>query len=67
MLSNCLKSTKNTESKNPKVPTKNRIIMLLSNCVVCYGKKQKFTNKKEASGLLNSFGINAPFLGPLLF
>ena len=41
MLSYCLKCRKNTESKNPKVlRTKIRgIIMLLSKCVVCDGKK----------------------------
>ena len=41
MLSYCLKRRKNTESKNPKVlRTKNGgIIMLLSRCVVCDGKK----------------------------
>ena len=41
MLSYCLKRRKNTESKNPKVlRTKNgEIIMLLSRCVVCDGKK----------------------------
>ena len=41
MLSYCLKCRKNTESKNPKVlRTKiGGIIMLLSKCVVCDGKK----------------------------
>ena len=61
MLSYCLKYRKNTESKNPKViKTKNRRIMLLSNCVVCNGKKSKFIKEQEASGLLSSLGIKAP-------
>ena len=61
MLSYCLKYRKNTESKNPKViKTKNRRIMLLSNCVVCNGKKSKFIKEKEATGLLSSLGIKAP-------
>ena len=40
MLSYCLKSKKNAESKNPKVArTKNGRIMLLSKCVVCDHEK----------------------------
>ena len=40
MLSYCLKSRKNTESKNPKaVKTENGRIMLLSKCAVCNNKK----------------------------
>ena len=38
MLSYCLKSIKNTESKNPKVArTKHGRILLLSICAVCDG------------------------------
>ena len=64
---------KNTESKNPKVArTKNRRIMILSNCVVCESKKSKFIKRQEASGLLSSLGIKAPLskiplFGPLFF
>ena len=36
---------------------KNGRIMLLSNCVVCSGKKSKFLKQQEASGLLSSLGI----------
>ena len=51
MLSYCLNCRKNTESKNPKVVrNKNGRIMLLSNCVVCYSKKSKFTKEQDASG-----------------
>ena len=43
MLSYCMKSTKNTESKNTQVAwTKNGSIMLLSKCAVCDSKKSKF-------------------------
>ena len=72
MLSNYLKSRKNTESKNPKVVrTKNRTIRLLSKCAVCDSKKLKFIQKQEAKRLLSSLGIKAslskiPLLGPLL-
>ena len=40
MLSYLLKYRKNTESRNPKfVKTKNRRMMLPSNCAVCSSKK----------------------------
>ena len=42
MLAHCLKSSKNTESENPKfVKTKNERIMILSKCSVCDSKKLK--------------------------
>ena len=65
MFSYCLKCRKNTESKNPKVVrTKNGRIMLLSNCVVCDGKKSKFSKEQEAKGLLgNSLGAEISILG----
>ena len=71
-LSYCLKCTKNTESKNPKVvKTKNLTIMLLSNCEVFDSKKLKFREEK-ARGLLSSLGTKTPSSkiplgGPLLF
>ena len=61
MLSYCLKSRKNTESKNPKVVrTKNGRIMLLSKCAVCNSKKSKFIKEQEARGLLSSLGMRKP-------
>ena len=52
MLSYCLKCTKNTEIKNPKVAkTKNGRIMLLSKCTACDSKKLKYINEREASEL----------------
>ena len=46
--------------------------MLLSKFPVCYGKKLKIFKEQEASGLLRSLGLKAPFrkiplVGPLLF
>ena len=73
MLSYCLKSRKNTESKNTKVArTKDGRIMLLSKCAVCDSKKSKFIEQQEASGLLRSLGIKEPLskiplVGSLLF
>ena len=73
MWSYCLKCSKNTESKNPRVlRTKNGRIMLLTKCVMCDGKKLKFIKEQKASGLLSSLGIKTPLnkillSGPLLF
>ena len=48
MLSYCLKCTKNTESKTPKVSrTKNRRTMLLSKYAVCDSKNQNLSNSKK--------------------
>ena len=73
MLSYCLKCTKNTESKNPKIArTKNGRIMLLSKCAACDSKKSKFIKQQqEASELLSSLRIKTPLskiplVGPLL-
>ena len=61
MWSYCLKCSKNTESKNPRVlRTKNGRIMLLTKCVMCDGKKLKFIKEQKASGLLSSLGIKTP-------
>ena len=73
MLSYCLKCRKDIESKNPNVvKTKNGRIMLLSNCSVSNSKKSRFVKEQEASRLLSSLGIKAPFsriplVGPILF
>ena len=73
MLLYCLKCSKNTESKNPKVArTKNRRIMLLSKCAVCDSRKSEFIKEQETRGLLSSLGIKTslskiPLVGPLLF
>ena len=57
----CLKCSKNTESKNPKVTrTKNERIMLLSKCVVCDSKKSKFIEQQKSGRLLSILGIITP-------
>ena len=59
----CLKCRKNTKSKDPKIArTKNRRIMLLSNCAVCDSKKSKFIKEQEASRLLSGLGIKTPLI-----
>ena len=58
MLLYCLKYSKNTECKNPKVArTKNGRITLLLKCTVCDSKKPKLIKEQEASGLLSSLEI----------
>ena len=48
MLFYCLKCTKNTKSKNPKVlRTKKGRIMLISECAVCDGEKQNLLKRKK--------------------
>ena len=41
---------------------KNRIIMILPNCVVGDSEKSKFLMQQEASGLLSSLGIEATLI-----
>ena len=63
MLSCCLKCKENTESKNPRVVNKGRI-MVSSNCVVCGSKKSKFIKEQEAKGFLGSTLGKIPILAP---
>ena len=51
MLSYCLRCRRNTESKNT---IKNGRLMVLSNRVVCNGKKLRFIKNQEGSELLSS-------------
>ena len=73
MLLYCLKCTKNTESKNPKVvKTKTGRIMLLSKCAVRESTKSKFIKEQDISEFLSSLGIKTPLskiplVGSLLF
>ena len=56
MLSYCLRCSKNTESKNPKVvTTKNGRTMLLSKCSVCNCKISKIIKEPESKGLFSNF------------
>ena len=65
MLSFCLKCRKDTENKNPKVPTtKNRRIILLSKYSVGNSKKSKYIKEQKARELLSSLEIRAP-LSPI--
>ena len=73
MESYCLKCKKYTKNINPQVSsTSHGKLMILSKCAICGGKKSKFINKQEASGLLSKSGIKTPLskvpiLGDILF
>ena len=71
MLPYCLKCTKNTKNRHPKISgTSNGKTMILSNCATCGSKKSKFIKKHKASQLLSCLGIKTPLskiplVGPL--
>ena len=73
MKSYCLKRRKDTENKNPEVPsTSNDIAMILSKCAICDSKKPRFIKNQEAKGLLSNLGVRkplskVPILGDILF
>ena len=73
MLLYCLKSRKNTESKNQTVvKTKHGRIMLLSKYAVCDSKKSTFVKEQEVIGLLSILGVKTSLskirlVVPLLF
>ena len=73
MLSYCLKCTKNTESKNPRVAkTKNENQCFYQNLQCVIVKIFRFIKEQEAGGLLSSWEIKtqlskAPLACPLLF
>ena len=57
----CLECRKNTESKKPRLEnTKNRQIILSSNCMVSGIKKLRFIKKQEANRTLSSLAIKTP-------
>ena len=73
MLSYCLKCRKYTKSKNVKVSkTNNEKLMLVLKCALFDSQELRLVKKQEASGLLSSLGLKAPFskiplLGDILF
>ena len=53
--------------KKPKaIKTKNRRLMVTSNCAVCSSKKSRFIKEQEARGLLSSLATRAPLIRILL-
>ena len=67
MLYYCMKCSKNTESKNPKVvKAKNGRIIYFIKCAVCNITILKFNEEQEAKGLLSKLaGIRVLILSDL--
>ena len=58
MLSYCLKCSKNTKNKNPKIlRTSNGKTTILSNCAICGRKKSKFLKNQEAKEILSNLSL----------
>ena len=61
MKTYCVECRKDTENINPKmVRTKNKRLIMQSECSVCRIKKSRFVKEQEAKGLLSNLGIKTP-------
>ena len=57
----CVKCKKDTENIDPKiVRTKNKRLIMQSQCSDCRNKKSRFIKEQEAKGILTELGIKAP-------
>ena len=69
----CLKCKKDTENLDSKIfRTKNKRLIMQSECSDCRNKKSRFIKEQEAEGLLSNLGIRTllskiPVLGGILF
>ena len=61
MLLYCLKCTKNTESKKPKVEKTKNEIMFSSKWALCGSKNSRCNKEQESNGLSSSLGIRTPW------
>ena len=58
MLTNCIKSRKNTKNLNPKIfKTKNGRLIMQSKYTECGNKKSIFVKEQEAKVLMSNLGI----------
>ena len=58
MLTNCVKSRKNTKNLNPKIfKTKNGRLIMQSKYNECGNKKSIFVKEQEAKVLMSNLGI----------
>ena len=58
MKTYCVKCRKDTENIDPKmVRTKNKRLVMQSECSFCEIEKSRFVKKQEAKGLLSDSGI----------
>ena len=64
----CVKCKRDTENINPKmVRTKNKRLIMQSQCTDCRNKKSRFIKEQEAKGILTELGIKTPLSNvPLL-
>ena len=64
----CVKCKRNTENIDPKmVRTKNKRLIMQSQCTDCRNKKPRFIKEQEAKGILTELGIKTPLSNvPLL-
>ena len=57
----CVKCKRDTENIDPKmVRTKNKRLIMQSQCTDCRNKKSRFIKEQEAKGILTELGIKAP-------
>ena len=57
----CVKCKRDTENIDPKiVRTKNKRLIMQSQCSDCRNKKSRFIKEQEAKGILTELGIKAP-------
>ena len=64
----CVKCKRDTENIDPKiVRTKNKRLIMQSQCTDCRNKKSRFIKEQEAKGILTELGIKTPLSNvPLL-
>ena len=64
----CVKCKRDTENIDPKmVRTKNKRLIMQSQCTDCRKKKSRFIKEQEAKGILTELGIKTPLSNvPLL-
>ena len=57
----CVKCKRDTENIDPKiVRTKNKRLIMQSQCTDCRNKKSRFIKEREAKGILSELGIKTP-------
>ena len=61
MKTYCMKCKKDTENIDPKiVTTKNKRLLMQSECSDCGNRKLRFVKKQKAKGILSELGIKTP-------
>ena len=61
MLTYCLKSKESTKNIDLKMlETKNRRLILPSECAICSSKKSRLLKQEQPEGVLSSLGLKTP-------